>query len=541
MIAQPLHPLLAAACRAGLLDEAAAQEAQSDVQVRRADPLRAAALRGRLPPEAILQALAAESRLEFLPAAALAWRSDLIERLPPALCRRRALLPIAEDSRGILCAVAEIETASDERLRETLQRAFGREVRFALAPGDDLRRLLARLEPTAPPAKEGDADAVAFLDDLICAAFARRASDIHLEAEETGYRIRLRIDGELHVHRQEVPTALAAAVISRLKVLAQMDIAVTRQPQDGSFAYLVPGTDRRLDIRLATAPTRQGERATLRLLGAEPRPFTLDELGFAAATASRLRHCLARPEGMLLIAGPTGSGKTTTLYAALRELNDPRKNILTVEDPVEVMLPGASQVEVDASNKMTFAAALRALLRHDPDILMIGEIRDRETAEIAMRAAMTGHLVLSTLHANSAAAAAWRLLEMGCEPYTAAVTLNAVLAQRLVRRLCRFCRRPSAATAESRRLLPSLAPGATLYEPGGCLRCLHTGFAGRIALAELLCLDERAAEAIAKRAGEAALRAAAPPYPLLAEDAAEKVAQGITSVAEVKRAIWLEE
>jgi type IV pilus assembly protein PilB len=325
-----------------------------------------------------------------------------------------------------------------------------------------------------------------------------------------------------------------------VKVLGGLDIAERREPQDGGFSYALPDAGgRALDVRLATIPTRHGERATLRLLGVETRELTLERLGFADDDLARLRATLDEPHGMVLLTGPTGSGKTTTLYAALRAVASPDQNVMSVEDPVEFLIPGVTQIAVDRAGKVTFAGALRSLLRHDPDVLMVGEVRDEETADVAVKAAMTGHLLLASLHANRAASAPARLLDLGVEPFLLGATLRASIAQRLVRRLCDACRVARDATEDElarlcgRDLAASYA-GATVHEPGGCPACLGTGYRGRLAIVEAVWVDAaiEAAVAAGARTGEVARLAREAGARTLAEDGLTKVLAGATSLRE---------
>ncbi|MBN8527517.1 MAG: type II/IV secretion system protein, partial [Planctomycetes bacterium] len=415
------------------------------------------------------------------------------------------------------------DAIADPRLRDALQQLLGRGVRFALADEGELRAAVARAFDLAPATAAAD-DAVAMLDELVLQAWLHRASDIHLEPDDSGYRVRLRIDGELRVLRSGIARSLGAALVSRLKVQARLDIAETRAPQDGSLVHRLASEDGRgIDIRVATAPTRLGERATLRILGADERPASFSDLGMMPGMERRIEGLLERPSGLLLLTGPTGCGKTTTLYAALRRLNRPGVNLMTVEDPVECLLPGISQMQVDDAGKLSFAGAMRSLLRHDPDVLMVGEIRDRETAEVALRASLTGHLVLSTLHTSTAAGAVTRLVDMGCEPYLVAATLAGVVSQRLVRRLCPHCRRE--------------VDG--VWQAPGCLRCHDLGYAGRIALCELFVPGASARSAITAGAEIPAIEAAAEHFTAMADDARGKIAAGLTSLAEVRQQVEL--
>ncbi|MBV8971517.1 MAG: Flp pilus assembly complex ATPase component TadA [Sphingomonadaceae bacterium] len=380
-----------------------------------------------------------------------------------------------------------------------------------------------------------DSPVVRLINALLLEAVRARASDVHFEAEETGCRVRFRVDGSL---REVVrpAAALAPLIASRLKVMARLDIAEKRLPQDGRVALRIGGHE--IDLRVSTLPARHGERIVLRLLDRAAADLDLATLGMGARDAAAFARMLARPHGMILVTGPTGSGKTTTLYAALRALNDGRRNILTVEDPVEYALAGIGQTQVAPKIGLTFARGLRAILRQDPDIIMVGEIRDAETAAMAVRSSLTGHFVLSTLHTASAVGSVARLVDMGVERYLLAPMLVGLVAQRLVRALCPDCRRPDVATAADAALTGgALALGTPLFRPGGCSACAE-GYRGRVALYEVVAVDAALRALIHDGAAEADLAAAARAAgPGLADDGAAKIAAGVTSVAEVARVL----
>lgn len=408
------------------------------------------------------------------------------------------------------------------------------------APGPGL---LVGGRPLGQPV-DSDEDAVALTEDLLRFAVLRQASDIHVEPDRDGLRIRLRVDGVLEHHRT-LPVTRQAGVLSRFKVLAGLDIAEKRAPQDGGFTWSWgPPADRRsVDIRVATLPVRHGERMTLRLLALQTQNLTLERLGMGAGDLERFRRALARPHGIILLTGPTGSGKSTTLYAALRTLDRAKINILTIEDPIEYEIAGAGQVEVDSADKVTFGKALRSALRHDPDVLMIGEVRDLDTAEVAIKASLTGHLVLSTLHTNSAVGAMTRLLDMGVPEYLVAATLRLSVAQRLVRRLCASCRKPAPLSeAEAKALGRPEAAGAEVFQPAGCPYCGGSGYSGRVGVFELVAPDAEMQELIAARAPEAKIAAAAAAKQMrtLRDDALDKVLGGMTSPAEAMETVELD-
>lgn len=473
----------------------------------------------------------------FLDVAALEPARELVAAAPEALLRRKRLLPVRLEGDRVLVATAQPD---DLQALDALERALGRRVQVALAEPRALdaaiERALLGLErgSRAAPAEREAAggDAVALLDELLREAVNRRASDVHLEPQATELRVRFRVDGSLQVRRPALRLDAASPLLSRLKVLAGLDIAERREPQDGALAWRSSPEARPIDLRVATAPCRHGERATIRLLGLETDALGLASLGLDPETLASIRAIVRRPHGLVLLSGPTGSGKTTTLYAALREINEPDVNILTVEDPVEYTIAGVSQVQVDQVGKVAFANVLRSLLRHDPDVLMVGEIRDGETADLAVQAATTGHLVLSTVHTSTALGSAARLVDLGVEPFLVAATLSAALAQRLVRRLCPSCKKARPATPAELALLPG---ATTVHEPTGCAQCWGTGYRGRLALFELVTVGRELRERIARGVPESDLEPVAVRAGgrSLREDGLRRVREGATTLDEV--------
>jgi general secretion pathway protein E len=423
----------------------------------------------------------------------------------------------------------------DELLAETYAYAGGAsDVAGAIAVGSDSLDILATDLPTADDLLDSadDAPAIRLINGIIADAARRGVSDIHIEPYESALVVRMRIDGVLS-EVLKMPPHVAPVVVSRVKVMARLDIAERRVPQDGRIALTLGG--RALDVRVSTLPSRAGERVVMRLLDRDAAGIAFEALGLDGEADSILRAALAEPNGIILVTGPTGSGKTTTLYAALRSLNDGRRNILTVEDPVEYAVDGVGQTQVNAKVGLSFATGLRAILRQDPDIVMVGEIRDRETADIAVQASLTGHLVLSTVHTNDAVGAITRLKDLGVETFLLASSLRAVVAQRLVRRLCEQCRTPVKADAATAALV-GVALGTTFYRATGCSGCGNSGYRGRIGLFEAVRIDDRLRALINEGANEAAITAHAfAQAPTLSDSARALVESGITTAEEALR------
>jgi type IV pilus assembly protein PilB len=410
--------------------------------------------------------------------------------------------------------------------------------------GTDLADIAASLRQDSTPEIStlttvgDDAPIVRYVNSLIEQAITNRASDLHLEPTETEMRVRYRIDGVLH-EVDSVPKGVQSALISRLKIMSNVDITERRVPQNGRITAQIG--QRSVDLRTATLPTVWGEKVELRVLDTGGIDLDLEKLGFTETNYQRFSHSFTKPHGMLLVTGPTGSGKSTTLYATLAKLSKPTVNIITVEDPVEYRLPGINQVQVNHKAGLTFAAVLPAILRSDPDIVLIGEIRDRATAQLGVEAALTGHLVLSTLHTNDAPGAVTRLTEMGIEPFLVGSSVDCVLAQRLARRLCDWCKEEYTPTeaelVAGRWPLETLAPPTSLWHPTGCRSCANTGFRGRIALHEVMPVTEEIERLTVQRASAHDVRRAAMQegFVDLRTDGLAKAANGQTSLREVLR------
>ncbi|MEL6105977.1 MAG: GspE/PulE family protein [Planctomycetota bacterium] len=466
-------------------------------------------------------------------------------KIPASLALRKLVLPMCELDGVVQVACCDI---ADQATAQAIRKATGCEVQLIETDPTDLREVLTRIYGgvslpagvAGPGARRGEADdiddAATICDEVLLAAVMREASDIHFLPTETSLLVCFRVDGELETYR-ELPKDAQGPVTSRIKVLSGLDIAEKRAPQDGRFNTRIGPNRRKLDLRVATLPTQFGERTTMRLLATASASLTMERLGMDEKGIHSFREAINRPHGMILLTGPTGSGKSTSLYVALTEvLERRRRNVITVEDPIEYQIRGASQVEVDGTDRVSFHRALRSILRHDPDVVMIGEVRDSETANIAVKASLTGHLVLSTLHTNTAVGVITRLADLGLERFLIAATVRMVIAQRLVRRLCGHCRSPrEMTTTEALSLGRRDLAGKTIYDPCGCVYCAGRGFNGRVAMFEMLAVDQQLAEMIDDEADESELlksiRQAGTPG--LIDDAVAKLLAGTTSLQEV--------
>ncbi len=490
---------------------------------------------------------------------------SLLQTIPITFAKQHRLLPLGWVAEGVLrVAVAdpldvapiddlhllfdgaeiELVLARESVILSAINLAYDRSVtstdQLAEAAHDDLDALATQIshEPQDLLDSTDDAPIIRLVNSLLQHAVKERASDIHIEPFEKEIRIRFRIDDVLYEPMKPLPRSLQAAIASRIKIMGNLDIAEKRLPQDGRIRLKIAGRD--YDVRLSTVPVAFGERLVLRLLPDTQELLDLEKIGFNAIQLEALDRVMRRPNGIFLVTGPTGSGKTTTLHAALAKINGPDKNIITIEDPVEIIQKGVSQIEVNPKIKLTFAAGLRAILRQDPNVVLVGEIRDRETAEIAIQASLTGHLVLSTLHTNDAASALTRLVDMGVEPFLVGSSLVAVLAQRLVRILCLECREAYTTTDEELREIGVKPPGrpVTLYRAGDCEACSHTGYYGRIGIFELMTIDDEIRALISQNVDSKTIKSTATRKGMgtLRADGARKVLAGTTSVAEVIRA-----
>lgn len=514
--------------------------------------------------EELLEGLALQFELPWMPhLESTQVDHELIKKVPIAFCRRYRVLPLRQDKGTILVASTDpLETVALDDLRLLL----GKPVTSVLTTGVSLLACLNRIydEVASPAGAEqvmediaasesldqlaheldepqdlldatDEAPIIRLVNSVLFQAVRQRASDIHFESFERGLVVRYRIDGVLYPVLTP-PKHLQASIIARLKIMAGLNIAEKRLPQDGRFGIRTAGKD--VDLRVSVLPTSHGERVVLRLLEKENRLLNLSEMGFAGERLAAIHQLIQLAHGIILVTGPTGSGKTTTLYAALSQINAPDKNIITVEDPVEYQLLGIGQMQVNPKINLSFAVGLRSILRQDPDVIMIGEIRDRETAEIAIHASLTGHLVFSTLHTNDAASAATRLIDMGIEPFLVASSVVAVLAQRLLRKICPNCKRPYKPSADELSRL-DLPPGTspTLYRGVGCAACSQTGYRGRTGIFELMVLDDEIRRLIGSKADSTAIKQAAVAKGMvtLKQEGAERVIQGQTTLEEVMR------
>ncbi len=432
----------------------------------------------------------------------------------------------------------DLRTANAEEFDRLLQARYAIDqsaagLAGAIDDGDELQALATGI-PTAEDLLDSadDAPAIRLINGIIAEAVRRGVSDIHVEPYESGLIVRMRIDGILK-ETLRMPAHVAPVVVSRIKVMARLDIAERRVPQDGRIGLTLGR--KTLDVRVSTLPSRAGERVVLRILDKDSAGLSLELLGIDGPSEKVLRDALAEPNGIILVTGPTGSGKTTTLYACLQHLNDGSRNILTVEDPVEYAVDGVGQTQVNSKVGMSFAAGLRAILRQDPDVVMVGEIRDRETADIAVQASLTGHLVLSTVHTNDAVGAITRMRDMKVEAFLLASSIRAVIAQRLVRRLCESCRESTDADSGTAALL-GFEPGVTIYRPRGCGQCGQSGFKGRLGVFEAVRVDSTVRQLINADADEAEIaRHAFRAAPNLAAAARALVLAGKTTPEEAIR------
>jgi type II secretion system protein E len=508
-----------------------------------------------------LKALAGAMNLPYVRAGDLTIEKAALERLPTKAVFQYNVLPIAMEEGALRVATNDPFMPG---LMDALRMAAGLKIRLALSTGADIDKAAKKLYgvgaetldrmmqdgriEVAPEEDLGkqdlseldqEASVVKFVNQIIWEAYKDRATDIHLEPQEMDLRIRYRVDGVLH--QTPVPATLKrfqASIISRIKVMGNMDIAEKRLPQDGRISLRIHGEE--IDVRVSTMPTVYGESVSLRLLMRSSGMLGMDRLGLEDRDAQILLKLISKPHGILLVTGPTGSGKSTSLYAWLHTINSVDLRILTIEDPIEYEMAGVNQIHVKPEIGLTFAVGLRHILRQDPDVIMVGEIRDKETAEIAIRAALTGHLVFSTLHTNDSPGAVTRLTDMGIEPFLIASSVEGLVAQRLVRRLCPKCRRPwkiDEAFLDSIGFPKERLPEGTIYEAAGCEECRGTGFRGRTGIYEILVISDYIRPLVVSRAASSTIKQEAIKHGMrtLREDGWTKVLKGVTTLEEVLR------
>jgi type II secretion system protein E len=516
---------------------------------------------GHIPEETLLKITSEQLSMPMVDLSDVTIDIDTLRSLPAKLIYRKNIVPISRQNGTLTVATSD---PFDLYAFDELRLLTGLAIQPVLAPEEEIAKLIKAhygvagdtIEEMSAGGEDNDggiigeasaetedllemaqeASVIKLVNEVFLEAVSERASDIHIEPYEKTLKIRYRIDGVLH--EAAMPPQISrfqAAIISRIKILANLNIAEKRLPQDGRIKFQVGA--RQIDVRVSVIPMLFGEGVVMRLLDKATVLFSLPQLGMAEDTFAVFCDLIKRPHGIILVTGPTGSGKTTTLYASLQEIVSPEVKLLTVEDPVEYHLDGVNQIQVSPKIGMTFAKGLRAILRHDPDVVMIGEIRDLETAEAAIQASLTGHLVFSTLHTNDACSAVTRLLDMGVEPFLVSTTLAAAMAQRLVRTICQECKE---AYEPDREQLPGdfkLEPGAKLYRGAGCRKCRDTGFRGRTGIYELVTIDDDMREKVMARvaAGEITQTAVKNGLRLLREDGWMKVRAGITTPEEVMR------
>jgi general secretion pathway protein E len=515
---------------------------------------------GAATPTDVLRALATQQEMAFLSADELLSTPPILKELSPKYLRQYVACPVSVEGGTVTIATAD---PTNPQLLDDLHQTLGLSVKLCVAPAPAILEAIERaygantalqkiVEGMGGAGSDGHAEpeedvnhlrdmafeapVVRLVNLLIDGALAADASDVHIEPFEDSLRVRYRIDGLLY-DQEAPPRRLQAALTSRIKIMAELNIAERRLPQDGRIRVTGQG-GRRVDIRVSTVPTIHGESIVMRLLDRSSVFLPFDKLGFSAKTAAAFDALIRRPHGILLVTGPTGSGKTTTLYAALDKINRPDLKILTVEDPVEYQLKGVNQIPVRPKIGLSFAAGLRHIVRQDPDVIMVGEIRDLETAEIAIQSALTGHLVFSTLHTNDAPGAVTRLQDLGCEPYLVSSVLSGVLAQRLVRRICQTCRAPAHPDpTELVAIGVTDTAGVELFRGKGCDECRGTGYRGRVGIYELFRITDESRSLIVRRAaaGEIRHHAVAQGMATLRDDAWAKARAGLTTVDEILR------
>jgi type IV pilus assembly protein PilB len=517
---------------------------------------------GHLNDEQLAQALSLQLQLPYCRPFDLNPDPAVLTILTPRQAERYQVIPIQLEAGRVILATADplnlegidalsgsidvkikLAVASKKQIAAALTKFYGASLDSVAAVLEDLNEselsqyrsaASAEISSIAPENMANEAPIIRLVNTIIAGAVKAGASDIHLEPFEDEVKVRYRIDGVLQ-ETHSPPKNLYAAVISRIKLMAGMDITERRIPQDGRIRIKLNQRD--LDLRVAVAPTLHGEEAVLRILNRENMLLSLDQLGLSAHNLDLFSTIVTKPHGMILVTGPTGSGKTTTLYGVLQKLNEPTRKIITIEDPIEYQLKGVNQMQANAKVDFTFAQGLRTIVRHDPDIILVGEIRDRETAEVAIQSALTGHLVLATLHTNDASSAFTRLIDMGIEEFLVASTVRGVLAQRLVRKICAKCKQPYSLNRQEMELIGGDAPQIQFFHGQGCDHCNHIGYRGQIGLFEMLKTTEEIERLVMERSSSGRIRDAALKQGMttLRQDGIRKVKEGITTLSEVLR------
>lgn len=546
----------------GLLSNEKFKEVQEE-EKRTGQPLRKIIVqKGLITEEDLVSFMASNMNLPYIELGNYIIDPKIIELVPEDLARKHQVIPLLKIGNSLTCAIfdplnifaidelrhktgfdIEPAVATEKEIKKALDEHYGAKgtvediiktidkERLGLKEGQELE--LKKLQEVS-----GEPPVIRLVNLMIMQAVKEKASDIHIEPEEEMLKVRYRIDGILH-SRQFVPKYLQSAVISRIKILSNLNIAERRASQDGRFQMKME--NRQIDIRVSVVPTVYGENVVMRLLDRGSAILSLAKLGFSEEILRRQEKLIHLPHGIILVTGPTGSGKTTTLYASLNVINSGEKNILTIEDPVEYHIAGIRQIQVDSKAGITFANGLRSILRQDPDVIMVGEIRDKETAEVAIQAALTGHLVFSTLHTNDAAGAITRLIDMGVEPFLISSSVSGVLAQRLMRMVCKDCKEEYTPTKEALKDIgikeSDLTPSIKFYIGKGCPKCMNTGYKGRIGIFELMLIDEKIHNLIIAKATREEIRRQAKSSGMvtLKDDGLEKVKEGLTTVEEVLR------
>jgi type II secretory ATPase GspE/PulE/Tfp pilus assembly ATPase PilB-like protein len=516
--------------------------------------------------------LAERYRLEYVDLSQASIDHELFRAIPADLMLRYGFVPYHREGQTLVIVVSD---PTDLPMIDELTVLLGTPIKVTVGTASAIQAMLKKSESSTRVLEEatesfqmqilredegGDdqltmekltadqSPVIRLVDTTIFSAIQRRASDIHIETQEDAVYVKYRIDGVLQPAMRPIDKRFHSTIISRIKVMAELDIAEKRVPQDGRFKLRLPG--KTIDFRVSVMPSVHGEDSVIRILDKESiseqfKELRLDILGFPEEELRRFRKYIAEPYGMVLVTGPTGSGKTTTLYGALSEIKSIEDKIITIEDPVEYQLKGITQIPINEKKGLTFARGLRSILRHDPDKIMVGEIRDPETAQIAIQSALTGHLVFTTVHANNVLDVLGRFLNMGVEPYQFVSALNCVLAQRLVRKICAFCKRPAAVTTaqlEESALDPTLGQSGLFFEGAGCMECGGTGFKGRVAICELLDLTDNIRELILARRPATEIKKAARDEGMrfLRESAVEQMLRGVTTLREINKVTFVE-